>query len=146
MGITGFHGIAGKKIIKHGLIKTHHIVNHIFFVMRRFTGSSFRFPGLKFNFVISNGAIKVGHHTMKLVKSTNKKYSTRFGWMMFTYMKWTYYIRITLTGIRVVGYHGKKMVVAKVHKVVHKVSKKPHKGKPHYHKGLIVHFTGATAS
>merc|ERR1712072_1679696 len=74
----------------------------------------FQYPGMTFKFVISHGHITINKRPIRLVPSNNKKFPTAAGWLMFTYRTWVYYIRISITGIKVVAFHGGKIVLGKV--------------------------------
>ena len=80
---------------------------------------------MSFKFVISHGRITIKGKPIKLFPSDNKKYPTSAGWMRFRYVTWVYYIRITSRGIKVVAFHGGKMVKG----TVGNPGKKP-EGKP----------------
>merc|ERR1712072_989163 len=98
-------------------------------VLSRISGTwTFRYPGMTFKFVISHGHITINKLPIRLVPSNNKKFPTSAGWLMFTYRTWVYYIRISITGIKVVAFHGGKMVLGMVTGKVKKPSKG--KGKP----------------
>merc|ERR1712072_694117 len=97
-------------------------VHTVHVLLKRFTGFTFRFPSVKFNFVIRGGRIVVGGHAMKLVPSGNKRFPTSKGWYLFRYMGWTYFIGFSSRGIKVVGMHGHKIVTGKVHGKVDKVA------------------------
>merc|ERR1712072_1620542 len=90
-------------------------VHTVHVLLKRFTGFTFRFPSVKFNFVIRGGRIVVGGHAMKLVPSGNKRFPTSKGWYLFRYMGWTYFISFSSRGIKVVGMHGHKIVTGNVH-------------------------------
>ena len=82
--------------------------------LRRFTGFTFGFPGLRFKFVIRGGHIMVGRTAIKLVPSKNGKYPSTQGWFTFTYGGWVYYITFA-HGIRVVAVHNGKIKIGIVH-------------------------------
>ena len=81
--------------------------------LNRYTGTTFKFPGMTFMFVIRGGHIMVGTNVIELTPSRNAKYPSAHGWFRFTYMGWTCYITF-VHRIQVVGIHGGKVVTGVV--------------------------------
>merc|ERR1712072_312032 len=63
---------------------------------------------------IKNGKIicKAGGKTSGLTTSTFDIFPAEEGWMMFAYKKWTFYILLQTTGVRVYGIHCRKIFKA----------------------------------
>merc|ERR1712072_135953 len=87
-------------------------------MLPKFAGSwNAKFPKSHFKFVISHGKITIpGAHIFRhptLRVSTNKKFPSSAGWLMFKYSYTVFYIRFTSHGIKVVEYYGGKYTPAK---------------------------------
>jgi hypothetical protein len=107
---------------------THHVITSKFLILlKRFSNWVFSFPGLKFHFYISGGKLMLKNGkaklAMKLLPSTNKKYPASKGWFTFAYHGWTYYVMITIKGVRMVGVHGKKVYGARIARPHYSVGK-----------------------
>ena len=75
---------------------------------------NFKFGSSSLKFVFTHGKLLVHGKPVKVVVSKNKKY---LGWMTFTFNSWTYYVKMTSGGMRIVGFHKGKKVNGKVVKI-----------------------------
>ena len=88
------------------------VSSSVSFTLKRLTGVKFKVG--KSNFVIKNGKIYLGKHSVKVSPSTNKKFPGSKGYFTFTTKGWTYYILFSPSGIKVSAVHGKKVLTSSV--------------------------------
>ena len=87
-----------------------HLLGKIHGIMRRFTGFTFHFPGVRAKFTINGGKILVNGRPMKLIPSTNARFPKAQGWGMVKFMGWTYFIKFGSRGVQVQAMHNGRIV------------------------------------